>query len=95
MSNEIGTRAPSVHKSSSASTPKPPTSIWDQGALLCRVSGGKVFYGTVVSSDQHLDFIVVQASNFSKTGVPLVVHWSGTRDEFQRTWRFSKYEGAA
>jgi len=95
ISDGVSVRAPIATKTHAGAAQKPPTSIWDPGALLCRVHDGKVFYGTVVAVDEHVDYITVQASTFRLAGIPIIVPWAGTRKEFLRTWQFTRYGGAA
>lgn len=76
-----------------AASTKPPTSIWDLGALVCSGVGERV-YGRVAGFDPHVDYVLVHVYDFSGP-LPVMSAWGGKRSEFQKQWSFAHHAGAA
>ena len=81
-----------ANRTTEASRQEPPTSIWSPGALLRADINGIRYHGSVCYIDDHVDFIAVNASCFSKDQ-PAEAEWSGTKAKFESTWSFARYAG--
>lgn len=83
----------SVPKAPPVVPQKPPTSIWDPGALLTALVDGERLYGKVVELDPHVDYVLVHVHTSGANPVSLA--WAGKRSAFQSMWSFAHHIGAA
>lgn len=93
MNLDLRARYDSVPKTPPAVPQKPPTSIWDPGALLTALVDGNRLYGKVAEQDPHVDYILVHIHLCGANPVNLA--WAGKRSAFQSMWAFARHIGAA